>query len=94
MLIIAGHLTVAADDRDRYVADCATVVEQARAAEGCLDFALTADPLDASRVNVYERWETDEALERFRGSGPDEGIGGRILGAEVLKYRVSGVEDP
>ena len=45
-------------------------------------------------MNVYERWETDEALERFRGSGPDEGIGGRILGAEVLKYRVSAVADP
>ncbi|HST42254.1 MAG TPA: antibiotic biosynthesis monooxygenase family protein [Conexibacter sp.] len=56
MLIIAGHLTVDPADRDTYVADCATAVALARRAPGCLDYALTADTLDPSRVNVYERW--------------------------------------
>lgn len=94
MLIIAGHLQVDPADRDRYVADCASVVTQARGAAGCLDFALTADTLDRGRVNVFERWESDEALAGFRGSGPDAGISGRILGAEVRKYRISATEDP
>jgi quinol monooxygenase YgiN len=94
MLVIAGHLVVDHSDRDRYVADCAVAVEAARRAPGCLDFALTADPLDPGRVNVYERWETDEDLASFRGSGPDAGTAARILGADVRKYRISAVEDP
>lgn len=92
MLVIAGHLMVDPTDRDRYVADCAAVVEAARKAPGCLDFALTADTLDAGRVNIYERWETDEELEAFRGSGPDAGTAARILDADVRRYRISAVE--
>ena len=94
MLIIAGRLEVDPDDRDRYVSDCRPVVEQARSAPGCLDFAITADPLDEARVNIYERWESDQLLEQFRGSGPDAGLGGRIRNASVSKYRISATEDP
>lgn len=78
MLIIAGHLIVEAADRDRYIADCAMAVTQARRAPGCLDFALTADPLDPARVNVYERWQSDAELATFRGSGPDAETAPRI----------------
>jgi quinol monooxygenase YgiN len=92
MLVIAGHLVVDPADRDRYVADCAAVVVAARKAPGCLDFALAADTLDPGRVNVYERWETDEELAVFRGSGPDAGTAARILDADVRKYRISAVE--
>ena len=94
MLIIAGHLIVDPADRDRYVADCATAVKQARRAPGCLDFALTADPLDPARVNVYERWKSDAELANFRGSGPDAATQARIVGAEVHKYRISAIEAP
>ncbi|MEU9651899.1 antibiotic biosynthesis monooxygenase family protein [Streptomyces sp. NPDC048110] len=94
MIIIAGKLWVDAADRDSYLAGCSQAVEQARAAEGCLDFALSADLIDPKRINVYERWETDEALARFRGTGPDPEQAARIRGAEVRKYRISGVEAP
>ena len=94
MLIVAGHLEVDAADRDRYVDDCRPVVEQARAAPGCLDFSISADPLEPDRVNIYERWESDEQLDRFRGSGPDADLGARIRSASVLRYRISATEDP
>ena len=94
MLVIAGHLVVDPTDRDRYVADCASVVDAARRAPGCLDFALTADTLDPARVNVFEWWETDEELGTFRGAGPDTGTAARILDADVRKYRISAVEAP
>ena len=94
MLIIAGHLLVDPADRDAYAADCAKVVEAARRAPGCVDFALTADTLDPARINVYERWESDDQLMAFRGAGPDDDTSARIRGAEVQKYRVSGVEAP
>ncbi|MBH5135130.1 putative quinol monooxygenase [Streptomyces sp. NPDC048405] len=94
MIIIAGKLWVDAADRDSYLVGCSKAVEQARAAEGCLDFALSADLIDPERINVHERWETDEALARFRGTGPDPEQAARIRGAEVRKYRISEVEAP
>ena len=89
MLIIAGHLIVDATDRDNYVADCAAAVAAARSAEGCLDFAVSADVVDPRRVNVFERWLAREALDAFRGDGPDEDIASRILDINVEEYEVA-----
>ncbi len=94
MLIIAGRLQVDPVERDRYVADCFPVVEQARTAPGCLDFAITADTVEPDRVNVYERWESDTLLEEFRGSGPSAGQKAELLDAQVFKYRISATEEP
>ncbi len=65
MLIIAGYVIMDPERRDDYVAAFADMVARARTAPGCLDVAITADPLDAGRVNVYERWESKDALERW-----------------------------
>ncbi|MFC7643840.1 hypothetical protein ACFQX6_26020 [Streptosporangium lutulentum] len=46
--------------------------------------------MDAGRINVHERWESEEALYAFRDSGPDEGQTAMIRNAEVLRYQVSG----
>lgn len=94
MLIVAGSLRVDPADRDAYVRGCASVVENARKAPGCHDFSIAPDPLEPDRVNVYERWESDEELERFRGDGPSDDQQRQILGASVEKYRISGVEAP
>lgn len=91
MIIIAGWLIVDPDARDAYLQGCLGVVEQAREASGCLDFVLGADLVDAARVNVYERWESEEALHAFRSSGPDDGQMAMIRDAHVLRYGVSGV---
>lgn len=88
MLIIAGHLRVQESDRDRYVADCVGAVTAARGAEGCLDFAVSADVVDPCRVNVFERWQTRESLEAFRGQGPDEGTRERILAFDIAEYEL------
>ncbi|GIH89887.1 putative quinol monooxygenase [Planobispora siamensis] len=89
MIIVSGWLAVDPDDRDAYLRGCSGVVEQARASSGCLDFALGADLVDAGRINVYERWESEEALDAFRGSGPDDGQAAMIRDAEVLRYYIS-----
>ncbi|MET7877832.1 putative quinol monooxygenase [Micromonospora profundi] len=94
MLIIAGSLQVGPDARDRYLAECAPVIAQARATAGCLDFLLAADPLDPGRIHVYERWESPEQLEAFRGSGPSDAQTVAILDADVHRYLISGVEAP
>jgi len=91
MLIIAGHLMVDRNQRERHVADCVSVVEAALGAPGCLDFSITADTVDPARIRIYERWESEEELLAFRGSGPSDGQQAAILGADVRRYGVSSV---
>ena len=55
---------------------------------------LCVDLLDASRINVYERRESDADLLAFRGTGPDSGQTEQVLPAEVRKYRISATENP
>jgi quinol monooxygenase YgiN len=97
VIIIAGHLRVAAAERSQYLEAVADVAVQARQAPGCLDFVQSPDPIDPERINVYERWDDDASLMSFRTSG-DEGAEPlatpTLLGADVAKYRVAGVESP
>jgi quinol monooxygenase YgiN len=58
--------------REAYLQSCVEVIEQARTAPGCLDFALTADLVTAGRINVFERWESAAAVRSFRGDGPSD----------------------
>lgn len=89
MIIVAGWLLLEPSDRPAYLAGCREVVEQARAAPGCLDFSLTADVLVDGRINVYERWDSEEELMAFRGEGPDEEQQAEVLDASVRRYQIA-----
>jgi len=89
MVIVAGHITVDPEQRESYLAGCMSVVETARRADGCLDFAITADLLDPGRVNIFERWESQAAVETFRGSGPSNEQGAAMLSASVTEYDIA-----
>ena len=91
MLIVAGHISVEPQQRASYLAGCVSVVEQARGTAGCLDFAITADLIDPGRVNVLERWESQAAVEAFRGTGPSDEQGAAMLSAAVAEYDVADV---
>lgn len=91
MVIVAGHITVEAQQRESYLADCVSVVEQARGTAGCLDVAITADLIDPGRVNIFERWESQAALDTFRGSGPSHEQGAAMLSVSVAEYDIAGV---
>jgi quinol monooxygenase YgiN len=90
MVIVAGHIVVDPQQRDDYLSGCVEVVRQARRTAGCLDFALSADAVDPGRVNVFERWESQAAVEAFRGSGPSDEQGAAIVAASVAEYDVEG----
>lgn len=89
MIIVAGHLVVEAQERDTYLAGCVDTVEQARRAPGCLEFSVTADLIDPSRIMVFERWDSPATLADFRGSGPDDGQAASIVSASVAEYSVA-----
>ena len=91
MVIVAGHITVEPQQREAYLAGCVSVVEQARGTAGCLDFAISADLIDPGRVNIFERWESQAAVEAFRGSGPSDEQGAAMRSASVAEYDIADV---
>jgi quinol monooxygenase YgiN len=88
VVIVAGHVVVDPQERDDYLSGCVDVVRQARRTAGCLDFALSADPVDPGRVNIFERWESQAAVDAFRGNGPSDEQGAAIRAASVAEYDV------
>jgi quinol monooxygenase YgiN len=89
MIIVSGALYVDEGDRASYLAACQDLIGLARSAEGCLDFHLTADPVEPDRINVYEQWESVDAVESFRGSGTGPDLSARIRGARVAQHEVA-----
>jgi quinol monooxygenase YgiN len=89
VIIVAGKLYVPAEHRDSYVEDCLPVVIAARRAVGCLDFQISADPVEPGRVNVLELWATAGDVEAFRGDGPSGEQQASIESAEVYQHEVA-----
>ena len=85
MVIVAGSLRVDPDQRAAYIAGCDEVVGAARRAPGCLDFAISADSMDPGRINIFERWDSQSAVEAFRGDGVGEDQSRAIRSAFVAE---------
>lgn len=94
MLIVAGHYTVDAADRDRYVTAHQDLVGRARQAPGCLDVAITADPLDPECINVFERWESRDHLDAWRAVAKAPRSKIKLGSIDVMMYVVSDVLPP
>ena len=94
MLIIAGRLILDPAHRAAFLAANVDVVGQAREATGCLDFVQAADPLDPSRINIFERWDAEDHLLAFRGAGQPASDSLPIQSADVMRYVISAVEEP
>lgn len=93
MFIVSGYLVAAERDRDQLVQLSLPAVEKARSLAECLDFAVSADPLDPERVNVLERWSSRDAMLEFRDDGPDEGLALLIRDAQVVECEARASED-
>ncbi len=89
MIIVSGALYVDEADRDSYLQGCRGVIIAARASDGCIDFHLAADPIEPGRINVYEQWESVDAVESFRGSGPSSEQTAAIRDARMFQHEVA-----
>jgi quinol monooxygenase YgiN len=94
MLIIAGNIEVPSEQRDAFVTAHQDLIERARQAPGCLDVAISADPVDPARVNTYELWESWSHIQAWRAvaNAPDTGI--PILRDDVRAYEIAAVRSP
>jgi quinol monooxygenase YgiN len=78
VLILAGEFEVDPDNREAFLASRTDVMRTSRSEPGCLEYAMSADPVDPARVLLFERWESQEHLDahlaglRARGSQGDQ----------------------
>lgn len=89
MVIIAGWFTVAPEDRDKCVEMDKDLVRRARSAPGCLDIAVSADPLDGGRVNMFECWESEAQFAMWRAQADPPPVFTDILGGDLQKHQIS-----
>jgi quinol monooxygenase YgiN len=89
MLIVSGRLYLKPGAMKAFLAASTEAMRLARKSRGCRDFVVAADPIDANRVNVHEEWESEEALLRFRGAGPDGQMWSAVVRAEVSRHIVA-----
>lgn len=62
IVIYAGTITMAPEVRDRYIELRLGQMTSYRAEPGVLGYSITADPVEAGVVNVFECYESEEAL--------------------------------
>ncbi|WP_026929951.1 putative quinol monooxygenase [Glycomyces tenuis] len=88
-VIVAGPVYVDPAERDRFVEGHRALVEGARKAPGCLDMSISPDPVEAGRVNVFECWESKEALEAWRARAPRPSTEAAIGEDRVSKHDIA-----
>jgi hypothetical protein len=92
MIIVSGRIDVRPGTREEFLTRSGEAVAHARRSGGCRDFVVAADPIESNRVNVYEEWESEEALIAFRGDGPGDDWSSSIVKADVAKHMVASSE--
>jgi quinol monooxygenase YgiN len=63
VLIVAGTFTIEPAERDAFLASRHDGMRRSRAEAGCLEYTFSADPLDPTRVLLFERWEDQASLD-------------------------------
>jgi quinol monooxygenase YgiN len=94
MVIVAGFLEVEPDQREAFLAGRIDAMRASRAEPGCLEYTLSADPVDPRRVVLFERWARQEDLDAhlagMRARPPAPGSGPTPTKASIVVYDVTG----
>jgi quinol monooxygenase YgiN len=92
MLIVAGHFVVDPADQAAFVASKVESMERTRGEAGCLEYTMAADPVDASRVILFERWADQASFDgHLAGMASAPKSDGPVpQGFDVKIYDISG----
>jgi quinol monooxygenase YgiN len=63
MVIVGGTFEVEPSQRGQFIASRDEMMRTSRGEPGCLEYVFCADPIEPSRVVLFERWESQEALD-------------------------------
>jgi len=92
MLIVAGHFVVDPADQAAFVAGRVESMRSTRAEVGCLEYVMSADPVDATRVMLYERWADQAAFDGHMAglANAPKATGPAPKGFSVMIYDIAG----
>lgn len=93
MIIIAGYTRTDVEKRDATVEAFRGMIKRARAYDGCLDFSISADAVDPTRVNLFECWRDQTTLDAWRKVAKG-GARGKPREVAVSLYRTDKAEKP
>ena len=65
-IIVAGKLRLRSGSRDEFIDKSREAISQARELEACENFAVSPDPIDENRVNIFEKRTSQESLNSFK----------------------------
>jgi len=93
IVIVQGVFMFDPTERDRFVEARTEAMRSSRQEEGCLEYVMAADPLDAERVVLSERWESMEHLQQHLGEQRNAAPSGEASpvprSAEITLYEVA-----
>ena len=89
MIIVSGTIRMLPGQREAFLRASLETIEAARKAARCRAFVVAADPIETDVANVYEEWDSEEALLAFRGGGPPADLRSLIANASVRRHEVS-----
>ena len=93
MVIVGGTFEIESDHREQFIASRMEMMRTSRAEAGCLEYTFAADPLDTRRVVLYERWQSQAALDAHLDamrSGPPRLADPGVISSSIVIYDVSG----
>ena len=63
VIIVGGRFEVDPSERDAFLAERHEMMRTSRGEDGCIEYTFAADPLEPDRVILFERWESQAALD-------------------------------
>ena len=63
MVIVGGTFELDPELRDTFIDSRGEMMRVSRSEPGCIEYTFCADPLDPSRVVLFEKWEDQAALD-------------------------------
>ena len=94
MVIVGGAFVVEPNQREQFLAGRHDGMRASRAEPGCLEYTLSADPIDPSRIVLFERWSSQEALDAHlaasRARPALEGTAVAATPISIMVYDVTG----
>jgi quinol monooxygenase YgiN len=94
VVIVGGRFEVDPAQREAFLAGRLDMMRASRAEPGCLEYTFVADPIEPNRVVLFERWESQEALDThlaaLRSAPPPAAPGVAPSSMSITIYDVAG----
>ena len=94
MIIIAGTISIDPSKADQAIADALEMMKATHEEQGNLAYVFSLDPLVPGQIQLFEKWESEEALAAHSASAhmaefrPKMG-GWGVTGASITRYEIA-----